>query len=65
MNFKGWTHRAEAAASSIKHQIEYIGSMVTLGNRSHPIFKRHNAFQWTLTLPLTLGVFIPLEEGFT
>ena len=25
-----------------------------------PIFKRHNAFQWTMTLPLTLGVFIPL-----
>ena len=27
-----------------------------------PIFKRHNAFQWTLTLPLTLtlGAGIPL-----
>ena len=33
-----------------ERQIEYIGSMVTLGNGSGsglgPILERHNAFQW-------------------
>ena len=62
LNLKLWTHRALTAASRSIGM--HCDAALTLENRSHPppppIFKRHNAFQWTLTLPLTLGVFIPL-----
>ena len=50
--------------SSVKRQIGFIEIHLPLGNRFPPIFKRHNAFQWTLMLPvmLTLGVAIPLHS---
>ena len=56
---KGCPHRAAAAAANTSQWLR-------LGMGLGPIFKRHNAFQWTLTLPLTLpfGVFIPLNFNF-
>ena len=56
----GYFHRKSKSMNtpSVKRQGKRQGKRQNLGMGLGPILERHNAFQWTLTLPLPLSVFI-------